>query len=55
MFYQGDISELTVTLNDSERDLAINLNRGIAHDKDISEGSEVFVHWKSVHNNILYS
>lgn len=55
MFYQGDFSELTVTLNDSERDLAINLNRGIAHDKDISEGSEVFVHWKSVHNNILYS
>ena len=55
MFYQGDFSELTVTLNASERDLAINLNRGIAHDKDISEGSEVFVHWKSVHNNILYS
>jgi spermidine/putrescine transport system ATP-binding protein len=55
MFYQGDFSELTVTLKDSERDLAINLNRGIAHDKDISEGSEVFVHWKSVHNNILYS
>jgi spermidine/putrescine transport system ATP-binding protein len=55
MFYQGDFSELTVTLKESSRDLAIHLNRGIAHDKDIAAGQEVFVHWKSVHNNILYS
>jgi len=55
MFYQGDFSELTVTLKGSNRDLALHLNRGIAHDKDISAGQDVFVHWKSVHNNILYS
>ncbi|MCF8070194.1 MAG: ABC transporter ATP-binding protein [Desulfobacterales bacterium] len=54
-FYQGDFSELTVKLNESDIELAIHLGRGIAHDKEIVSGQDVMVHWKWEHNNILYS
>ena len=53
IFYQGDFSELTVTLKDAPRELSIHLNRGVAHDIELSADQEVTVYWNWVHNNVL--
>jgi spermidine/putrescine transport system ATP-binding protein len=55
IFYQGDFSELTITLKNVQRDLSIHMARGISHDKELCAGLDILVYWNRVHNNILIS
>jgi spermidine/putrescine transport system ATP-binding protein len=55
IFYQGDFSELTITLKNAQRDLSIHMGRGISHDKELCAGLDIIVYWNRVHNNILIS
>jgi spermidine/putrescine transport system ATP-binding protein len=55
IFYQGDFSELTITLKDVQRDMSIHKARGISHDKELCPGLDVIVYWDWVHSNILIS
>jgi ABC-type Fe3+/spermidine/putrescine transport system ATPase subunit len=55
IFYQGDFSELTITLKSVQRDLSIHIARGISHDKELCAGLDIIVYWNWVHNNILIS
>ncbi len=55
IFYQGDFSELTITLKNVQRDLSIHMARGISHDKELCAGLDIIVYWNWVHNNILIS
>ncbi len=54
VFYQGDFSELTVSLKETDKILIVNLNRGdIGHGRRLSEGQDVTVSWECRHNRIL--
>ena len=55
IFYQGDFSELTITLKNVQRELSIHMARGISHDKELCAGLDVIVYWKRAHNNVLIS
>ncbi len=55
IFYQGDFSELTITLKNVQRDLSIHMARGISHDKELCAGLDIIVYWNWVHSNILIS
>ena len=55
IFYQGDFSELTVTVKDVQQDLSINLARVISHDKELCAGLDIIVYWDRAHNNTLIS
>ncbi|MDM8554995.1 ABC transporter ATP-binding protein [Desulfococcaceae bacterium HSG7] len=55
IFYQGDFSELTVTLNDVQQDLSINKTRGISPEEQLSAGQDVIVYWNWANSNILIS
>ncbi len=55
IFYQGDFSELTITLKNFQRELSIHMARGISHDKELCAGLDIIVYWKRAHNNILIS
>jgi spermidine/putrescine transport system ATP-binding protein len=54
IFYQGDFSELTVTLKDVQRDLSIHMARGISHEIELCAGLDITVYWDWVHSNALY-
>lgn len=55
IFYQGDFSELTITLKDVQRYMSIHKARGISHDKELRPGLDIIVYWDWVHSNILIS
>jgi spermidine/putrescine transport system ATP-binding protein len=55
IFYQGDFSELTVTVKDVQQDLSIHLARMISHDKELYAGLDIIVYWDRAHNNTLIS
>jgi len=55
IFYQGDFSELTVTLNNVQQDLSINKTRGISPEEQLSAGQDVIVYWNWANSNILIS
>jgi len=55
IFYQGDFSELTVTVKDVQQDLSIQLARVISHDKRLCAGLDIIVYWDRAHNNTLIS
>ena len=55
IFYQGNFSELTITLKDIPRDLTVHLNRGLAHDQKNCAGQDIIVYWNRIHNNVLVS
>jgi spermidine/putrescine transport system ATP-binding protein len=55
IFYQGDFSELTVTLKNAQRDLSIHKTRGITQEKELCAGQDVIVYWNWINNNALYS
>ncbi len=55
IFYQGDFSELTVTVKDVQQDLSINLARVISYDKKLCAGLDIIVYWDRAHNNTLIS
>lgn len=54
VFYQGDFSELTLTVLNSDQTLTVHLNRGLVDTIDVSEGKEVVAYWDWHHNNALY-
>jgi len=55
IIYQGDFSELTITLKNVQRELSIHMARGISHDKELCAGLDVIVYWNRAHNNVLIS
>ena len=55
IFYQGDFSELTITLKNVQRELSIHMARGISHDKELCAGLDIIVYWNRAHNNVLIS
>jgi spermidine/putrescine transport system ATP-binding protein len=55
IFYQGDFSELTITLKNVQRVLSIHMARGISHDKELCAGLDIIVYWNRAHNNVLIS
>jgi ABC-type Fe3+/spermidine/putrescine transport system ATPase subunit len=55
IFYQGDFSELTVTLKNAQRDLSIHKARGITQEKELCAGKDVIVYWNWINSNALYS
>jgi ABC-type Fe3+/spermidine/putrescine transport system ATPase subunit len=55
IFYQGDFSELTVTVKDVQQDLSIQLARVISHGKELCAGLDIIVYWDRAHNNTLIS
>jgi spermidine/putrescine transport system ATP-binding protein len=55
IFYQGDFSELTVTLKNAQRDLSIHKARGITQEKELCVGQDIIVYWNWINNNALYS
>ncbi len=55
IFYQGDFSELTVTVKDVQQDLSIQLARVISHGKELCAGLDIIVYWDRAHNNTLRS
>jgi len=55
IFYQGDFSELTITLKNVQRELSIHMARGISHHKELCAGLDIIVYWNRAHNNVLIS
>jgi spermidine/putrescine transport system ATP-binding protein len=55
IFYQGDFSEMTITLENVQRDLSIHKPRGISQDAQLCAGQDVIVYWSWVNSNILFS
>lgn len=54
MIYQGDYSELTISLDHLDLNLSTFITRGSEYDtRDIRENQEVVVFWNSDDNNIL--
>jgi len=52
-FYQGEFSELTITLSDSPGELTVHLNRGIHYNSSIEVGDKITAYWDWKHNNVL--
>ena len=55
IFYQGDFSELTITLKNVQRNLSIHMARGISYEKELCVGLDIIVYWNRAHNNVLIS
>ena len=54
MIYQGDYSELTISLDHLNLNLSTFITRGSEYDtQDIRENQDVVVFWNSNENNIL--
>jgi spermidine/putrescine transport system ATP-binding protein len=55
IFYQGDFSEMTITLENVQRDLSIHKARGVTQDKQLCAGQDVIAYWNWMNSNILIS
>ena len=53
VFYQGNFSEITVLIKESDLPLAVFLTRGTGPEVQFSEGQDVIVSWESRRNNVL--
>lgn len=54
VFYQGDYSEISVSLEGTSENLTLYLNRGdVGQIRRVPVGREVMVSWESRHNNLL--
>jgi spermidine/putrescine transport system ATP-binding protein len=53
VFYQGDFTELTVTLEQTTRNVTLHLNRRRENETQPSLNRDVIVHWSWRHSNIL--
>jgi len=53
VFYQGDFSELTISLKPANRPVTIHLNRGMEHGVQVVPNEDVIVRWNWNHSNIL--
>jgi len=53
VFYQGDFTELTVTLEQTARNVTLHLNRRMEDETQPSVDKDVIVHWSWRHSNIL--
>lgn len=55
IFYQGDFSEMTITLKDVQRNLSIHRARGISHSQKLHTGQDIIAYWDREHSNTLFS
>ena len=53
VFYQGNFSEITVLIKESDMPMAVFLTRGAGPEVQFSEGQDVIVSWESRRNNVL--
>ena len=53
VFYQGNFSEISVLIKESDMPLTVFLTRGAGLETPISEGQDVIVSWESRRNNVL--
>lgn len=53
VFYQGDFTELTVVLDQTQKPVTLHLNRRMEHETQPSVGKDVIIHWSWKHSNIL--
>jgi spermidine/putrescine transport system ATP-binding protein len=53
VFYQGNFSEITVVIKESDTPLTVFLTRGAGPEVHLSEGQDVIVSWACRRNNVL--
>ena len=53
VFYQGNFSEITVLIKESDMPLTVFFTRGAGLEVQLSEGQDVIVSWNYTSNNIL--
>jgi len=53
VFYQGNFSEISVLIKESDMPLTVFLTRGAGLEVPISEGQDVIVSWENRRNNVL--
>ena len=53
VFYQGDFTELTVALDDSENTVSVFISRGSEPQVDLAQGRQVKLHWEACHSKLL--
>ena len=53
VFYQGNFSEISVMIKESDMPLTVFLTRGTGLEAPISEGQDVIVSWENRRNNVL--
>ena len=53
VFYQGNFSEISVLIKESDLPLAVFLTRGAGPEVQFCEGHDVIVSWESRRNNVL--
>jgi len=53
VFYQGDFSEYTVALRETDMIMTVDLTRGKGYRTQLPEGQDVTVSWNSSSNNVL--
>jgi ABC-type Fe3+/spermidine/putrescine transport system ATPase subunit len=55
VFYQGDFSEFTVALTETDMLMTVHLTRGRGYRLQLPEGQDVTVSWDCSSNNVLHS
>jgi len=53
VFYQGDFTELTVVLDQTQKSVTLHLNRRVEHETQPDLNRDVIVHWSWRHSNLL--
>ncbi|MBC8443586.1 MAG: ABC transporter ATP-binding protein [Deltaproteobacteria bacterium] len=53
VFYQGNFSEITVQLKETDRPMVVHLTRGRGPEVRLSEGQDVCVSWQCRYSNVL--
>jgi spermidine/putrescine transport system ATP-binding protein len=53
VFYQGDFTELTVVLDQTQKYVTLHLNRRVEHETQPDVDRDIIVHWSWRHSNIL--
>jgi ABC-type Fe3+/spermidine/putrescine transport system ATPase subunit len=53
VFYQGDFSEFTVALKETDMLMTVHLTRGMGYRLQLPEGQDVTVSWDYTSNNVL--
>ena len=53
IFYQGNFSEFTIVIKESDAPLVVFMTRGAGPEGDLSEGQDVIVSWETRRNNVL--
>ena len=54
VFYQGDFTELTVSLEESDQVVSVFISRGSVPGMDFSQGKPVKLRWDACHSKVLF-